>query len=96
MTHVINGKSYEVRDILKAVQRDLKCEGDLMGNYTHVFRTCLQWQEKNKGIPYRHFKQPERDYHAYTFSGVLPEHTLRYFIEVVEPKLRAQIKAPAD
>lgn len=95
MTHVINGKCYEDAEIFKAVQRDLKCEGDLMGNYTHVFRTCLQWQEKTKGIPYRHFKQPERDYHDYTLSGVLPEHTFRYFLEVVEPALRGQKKESA-
>lgn len=96
MTHVIHGKSYESRDIVRAIQKHLGLKGDLelMGQVTHVFRYCLQWQQEHKGDTYS-WKQPHADYESYRFGGELSEAAMRYFIEVVEPTLHIQ-KASAE
>lgn len=96
MSHVIKGRSYEPRDIVRAIQKHLGLQGDLdlMGQVTHVFRFCLQWQHQTRQIPYT-WKQPHQDYEAYYYGGELSEAAMRYFLEVVEPTLHIQ-KASAE
>ncbi len=84
----VSGRSYTPEDIVKAIQKHIDSTGDLMGNITHVFRVCRQWQEKHKGAKHV-MKGPELDYEEYE-GGTLPDCAMKYFMEVVEPALRAQ------
>lgn len=90
MTHIINGRSYEPKEIVQAIQKHLGLRGDLelMGQIIHTFRLCRQWEAEHKSIPLD-WRQPEQDYWAY-MGGVLPDPARRYFMEVVEPTLRTQ------
>ena len=87
----IVGKSYAPEDIVQAIQEHIGRQGVLVGDITHVFRACRQWQQEKKGTPYA-WKSPHEDYQEYE-GGTLPDCALRYFMEVVEPALRAQPSA---
>lgn len=84
MSMTINGRTLEADAVLRAVQKHLGCEGDLMGNITHVIRTAYKWQEKEKSIPFN-WKKVEKDYNDYEHvTGELPDCVYLYFAEVVD------------
>lgn len=96
MGMTINGRLLETHEVFAAVQRRiLGHECQLLGHYTHVFRTCRRWWQQKAGESY-HFKAPEDDYYNFKFAtGEVPECVYHYYLEVVEPTLRVQSKAPA-
>lgn len=92
MIRNVNGRDLDSRQVFEAVQKDLLGrKSDLLGQVTHVFRFCRQWQEKTKGIPYKNWRDPETDTHKYQFGiGDLPHCVYLYYLEVVEPILKAK------
>lgn len=82
MTIVINGKNYTEEQLLITIQTHLGAVGNLPGDITHVFRTCYQWLQKEKGVPYN-WKMIDRDYENYVDRGEMPQCTYDYCAEVV-------------
>ena len=86
----MHGRTLTTEEVLREVQKYLNCEGDLVGNITHVIRTAYRWQQNEKGVEF-HWKRIDEAYNDYRYrTGELPGCVYLYYAEVVHPQKPAQ------